>query len=898
MSERPPAQGSTARPVRTTAEEGRFGRQGASIDTQFEQVETLVAHAGMADGVGRMLARLRVHVAEQSMAMLDLLEHDLRQRAEMQELRDLLELMPVPVLCIGPGLDLHFANRAGQAFFGARWRDDGAAALRHALTRQQAARLVARLPADEGTQLSADDPLGALVLHVASDKDQTVAVQLSALRCRKSHPAAEPRWWLVLDPAGEGIGPEVDLYRHLLDASPDPLCVADTEGRMLEVNSAYLAHLGRNAVDVIGHMRREFMPLIDALKHDQLDARVRATQSPFSFEETRSSGSLFEAGSRVRVEKRPLFDAAGQVMGIVTQSRDVTEERRVSELADMVFEYASDAIALTNPDLRILRVNTAFEQLAGFGFAQIDGRPLVDLLFDTGGARLRGDTGLAMQLRDTLANGTDWSGEIALRSSEGRIVPCLGRVSRLADASGTVLGYVAFLSDMSQLRQAKADNRRLANFDLLTGLPNRPFLSERIDGGIASAEQRGRGLAVLFLDLDGFKAVNDSLGHDIGDLLLKAVARRLQIAVDGQQFVARIGGDEFVILLEGALADQPEAFARALLADLARPLDLPGLHEYHPAGSIGIASYPAHGDSRETLLRNADLAMYEAKRAHGSVVLYEHEMGVKALRELELRTALSRAVERGELVLHYQPLFRLADRSLYGAEALLRWNRPGVGLEKPGDFMPVAERAGLMPMLDRWVLREAVAQLSKWRDAGALHEGFKLSINQTAADLAEPGWAEALTDALVHAHQCAPGAPPLGLQIELTEEQLAHGMPGAVETLMRLRTMGVRLAIDDFGTGYSSLAYLTRLPVSMLKIASEFVRDIEKDPNAQLIVETITGLAQQFGCATLAEGIETEDEARLLDSMGCELGQGFVVSPALPLAEFERLFLRPQAPKT
>ncbi|MBZ4023086.1 hypothetical protein CKO11_11510 [Rhodobacter sp. TJ_12] len=895
MTEAPPhGNGSTATPVSAIPRRAGASRTGMSIDAQFEQVETLLAHAGRASGVGVALSRLRVHVAEQSLALIDLLEQDLRLRAEIEELNDVIGLSPLPVYRVDDTLSVLSANGAGRAFMGPLWQEDGRGALREALSRREAAQLRAFLPPALGPIPDLRGLQEKPVLRF-SRGDDTHPARVTALRARKRHAAADAQWWLVLEPERSERLHDTQLRRHLLETTADQLCITDTDGRVLEANSAFLQGFDGGAVAVIGRTRREFMAPIAALQHAQGDDRVRATQRPVSFEEFRQLPATHQMPSRwVRVltEKRPLFDDRGRIVGIVSQSRDVSERRRGSDLAEMVFEHSSDAIVLTDSDLTVLRVNAAFEQVGGFGFAQIDGRPLTELLRFSGGAARSGEAPIAAQVREALQIDGKWRGEIAIRTSEGRVVPCWARITRLDDAAGVALGHVAMFSDLTQLRQAQADNQRLANYDLLTGLPNRQFLSERLDGAIAMAERRGAPFAVLFLDLNGFKAVNDSLGHDTGDMLLNVVARRLREAAGDGPFVARIGGDEFVILLDGADAAAASTRALTLLEGLSAPLDLPGLHQYRPAGSIGIACYPAHGDSRDVLLRNADLAMYTAKQAHGAVKVYEAELGIEALRELEVRNALLGAVERNELVLHYQPLFRLCDGTLYGAEALVRWNRPGKGLEMPANFLPVAERAGLMPTLDSWVLREAITRLSHWRQAGLLTESFKLSINQTAADLAAPGWAETLTQTLAAHHQERPGAPPLGLQIELTEAQLAHGMPGAVETLSQLRGLGVRLAIDDFGTGYSSLAYLARLPVSMLKIASEFVRGIDHDANARLIVETITGLAQHFGYATLAEGIEHPSEVAVLSGMGCELGQGFVASPAIPQEAFEERFLR------
>ncbi|WP_444461403.1 putative bifunctional diguanylate cyclase/phosphodiesterase [Rhodobacter capsulatus] len=889
---------------------GGFGHDLVTLtDLQFRQVEGALTAAGLDEAVLLGFNRLRLGVVEQAAALGQLIEEGARQQADLEAMHRLLRDAPVPILSIDATLGLHYSNEAARRFLGESFEQNGGAALRRSLTRPQIGRLSAALAraGDPAAPAAAD-----LTLVFAPAPGQTRRAQAALLRARKPQPETPGRWWLLLLP-DPGSAPETspgtdpalahagaDLRRLLLDAFPDPVSVTDADGRVSLVNRAFLRANGRSEAEVIGQLPQDFLPLIEALHAAQLDARVRRTQSGITLEQTRlrpadslapPSRTVSAGGwERLRTEKMPLFDDFGAVVGVVTRSHDVTEEVRARELAEMVFDQSSEAIVLTDPDLRILRANAAFEQVAGFGQARLLGRLLEGLLVAMAapGPGPAPETSAPQDgwLAELRARGL-WRGEAVLRSSEGKSVICWSRITRLADASGRVLGHVAMFSDLTPLRQAQADNLRLANYDLLTGLPNRTLLGERIDGWIERAGHGGRGFAVLFIDLDQFKSVNDTLGHETGDMLLSAVAQRLRIGAGADHFIARIGGDEFVLLLRDTGAEAAQRQALALLEALALPIDLPGLHQYRPAATVGIACFGAHGDSRDVLLRNADLAMYAGKMSRRTVMLYEPQMGVEAARELDLRHALAGAVERGEMVLQFQPLFGLHDRGLRGCEALIRWNRPGRGLITPGDFLPVAQRAGLMPALDRWVFGEATRTLCRWRKSGRVGADWLMSINQTAADLAAPDWAEALTGCAGCACDCT------GLQIELTEDQLADRVPGAVDALGRLRARGLRLAIDDFGTGYSCLAYLARLPVSMLKIDAHFVRGIEADRNARLIVEAITGLARQFGYATLAEGIETEAEAATLAAMGCDMGQGFLLAPPLSAAAFEARFLRP-----
>ena len=862
---------------------GGFGHDLVILtETQFRHLEHRLGAAGLDEAELLGFNRLRLGMVEQAAALAELIDEGGRQQGDLEELRTLLRWAPVPILRLDAALELQYSNEAARRFLGEAFDLHGGAALRRALSRPQIGRLRGAL--ERGGETATAEAL-TLVFNAGAGRHR--AARASVLRAGKPQPDSPGIWWLVLRPDLDPAPASADLMRLLLDSFPDPVSVTDAEGRVSLANSAFLRATGRSETEVIGRTPQDFLPLIEALHAVQLDARVRATQAGVTQEQTRQQAGPGGAGGgwqRLVTHKTPLFDDFGQIVGVVTRSHDVTEELRSRELAEMVFDHSSEAIVLTDPEMRILHANAAFEQVAGFGQARLTGRRLEGLVLATGAA-------------EPQAAGTDWQaalraqgiwrGEVALRSSEGKSIICWSRITRLADAAGRVLGHVAMFSDLTPLRQAQADNLRLASYDLLTGLPNRNLLAERIDGWIARAERGGRSFAVLFIDLDQFKAVNDTLGHETGDLLLSAVAQRLRIGAGADHFIARIGGDEFVLLLGDTGAEAARLHALALLEALAAPIDLPGLHQYRPGATVGIACHGAHGDSRDALLRNADLAMYAGKMNRLPVTLYEAAMGVEAARELDLRNALVGAVERGEMVLHFQPLFGLADRGLRGCEALIRWNRPGRGLITPGDFLPVAQRAGLMPALDRWVFGEATRTLCRWRKAGLVGADWLMSINQTAADLAAPDWAEALTGCAGCSCDCT------GLQIELTEDQLADRVPGAVDALGRLQARGLRLAIDDFGTGYSCLAYLARLPVSMLKIDAHFVRGIEADRNARLIVEAITALAKRFDYTTLAEGIETEAEAETLAAMGCDMGQGFLMAPPLSRAAFEARFLRP-----
>ncbi len=426
-----------------------------------------------------------------------------------------------------------------------------------------------------------------------------------------------------------------------------------------------------------------------------------------------------------------------------------------------------------------------------------------------------------------------------------------------------------------------ADQRvvHMAHHDALTGLPNRTLLADRVGQAIARAHRRGGKLAVLFLDLDRFKNVNDSLGHAIGDLLLTAVAARIQTCLREEDTAARLGGDEFIISLPD-VADAAEAasVASRILAELARPFTI-GEHQLHADGSIGIALYPRDGNTAETLLRNADTAMYHAKESgRANYQFFNAQMTERVSHRLSMETQLRRALERGEFVLHYQPLVNLPGARLAGTEALLRWPQSDRHVLPPAEFIPIAEDTGLIIPLGEWVLLEACAQTQAWQ---ARHPGLRVAVNLSARQFRQKDLI-GMVERVLGETGLAPGL----LELELTESMLMHHAEETVTILQRLNEMGVRLAIDDFGTGYSSLSYLKRFPLHTLKVDRSFVRDISTDPDDAAIVTAIVAMARSLGLNVIAEGVETEEQAAFLSSLACHQAQGYHFGRPMPAAEF------------
>jgi diguanylate cyclase (GGDEF)-like protein/PAS domain S-box-containing protein len=451
------------------------------------------------------------------------------------------------------------------------------------------------------------------------------------------------------------------------------------------------------------------------------------------------------------------------------------------------------------------------------------------------------------------------------------------------DASGDFTGYRGVGRDISDRKRAEQELERLAHYDKLTGLPNRAMLQDRLAQALLRAQRSETLVAVLFLDLDRFKEVNDSLGHAVGDALLHEVAKRIGGCLRSTDTVARLGGDEFTVLLEGVhRVEEIERVAGKILTAVARPLRL-GAHELAVSTSIGATVYPLDDQDQDTLLKNADMAMYHAKQeGRNNIQFFSPEMGTHSERRLDLTTGLRHALERGELSAHYQPLVEVKSGRLVGLEALLRWENPDFGRVSPAQFIPIAEDTGLIVPIGEWMLRAACRQMRAWRRAGCA-PGY-VAVNLSPRQFRQQDVVE-----LVYRVLREYSMPPDSLELEITESTVMQRTEEAIMKMRRLRQLGVRIAIDDFGTGYSSLAYLQRFPVHTLKVDQSFVRDIRSDKDKAAIVSTVIGLARSLKLTALAEGVETREQLEFLRREGCELYQGYLYSRPLPAAEIEPL---------
>lgn len=558
--------------------------------------------------------------------------------------------------------------------------------------------------------------------------------------------------------------------------------------------------------------------------------------------------------------------------------RDITERKRAEVetlLAAKVFENTAEAIVITDAQRRVLSVNRAFLELTGYTPDEVLGTECH--IF--GPAHL--DAAFYQGMWAAIDMTGHWQGEIWDRHKSGATYPCRLVVNSVHDASGAVSNYIAIYSDITERKQVDAQIRHLAQHDALTGLPNRLLLQDRVDQALLQSTRHGLQVALLFIDLDRFKVINDTLGHAVGDELLDAVGRRLRSCVRAVDTVARQGGDEFVIVLpEIVRPDDAAQIAGAVLTAMATPF-LVRDYELHVTPSVGISVYPADGDNVQALMKNADTAMYHAKSSGGNAYhFYAARMNETAFERLVMENDLRRALERNEFVLHYQPQVELTSGRLVGVEALLRWQHPQHGLVAPRLFIPLAEETGLIVPVGEWVLREALRQARCWQEAGA--PPFRMAVNISSRQF----WRGNLRDTVEQVLRDT-GVPASVLELELTESVLVRHETETVALLKHFSDMGVLISIDDFGTGYSSLSYLKRFPIHKLKIDQSFVRDIHEDVDDAAITTAIIAMARGLNLRVIAEGVETRAQLDFLHGLGCHEAQGYFLGHAVPAAALE-----------
>ncbi|MEK7736223.1 MAG: EAL domain-containing protein [Pseudomonadota bacterium] len=583
----------------------------------------------------------------------------------------------------------------------------------------------------------------------------------------------------------------------------------------------------------------------------------------------RKSGEIFWASLSLSL----MHDANGEPSGLIGYLSDITERIAAAEkqrLNTRLFEYSEEGIYITDAHERIISVNPAFCRITGYSENEVLGQ--TPHLFDSD----RHNEDFHQLMRNAIQVSGSWHGEVWERRKNGELYLKENSVCVVKNAQNKITHYFSIFSDITEKKRNEERINYLAYYEALTGLPNRMLMHKLIDQALAEYSRTQQLGALLFIDLNRFKPINDSLGHDVGDRLLQQVGQRFRNALRNVDVVARMGGDEFVAALFSISKREHAGFvAKKLLESLNQPILLEG-HVLRVGASIGISVFPDDSLDTPTLLRYADVAMYRAKQIpQGGYAFFSSEMNQTALDRLKIEADLRRALERGELMLHYQPKVNLASGRIIGAEALVRWNHPDRGMVPPGEFIPVAEDTGLVVGIGAWVL-------------GGL-QPLKLAVNISARQIS-PDLPRKI-GALLSRH----GLTPAWLELELTESMLMHNTESVISMMNELHAMGIALSLDDFGTGFSSLSYLKRFPVDTLKIDRSFITGIPGDPDDCAIAGAIVGMAKQLRLKVIAEGVETTEQFDFLKSLDCDEIKGYLYSRPLPADEFLALVLRQAA---
>jgi diguanylate cyclase (GGDEF)-like protein/PAS domain S-box-containing protein len=582
-----------------------------------------------------------------------------------------------------------------------------------------------------------------------------------------------------------------------------------------------------------------------------------------------------------RSETGDVVHYEGTAVDVTERKRSVEEVRRTVSVLRSTLESTADGILVVDRSGRVVSWNARLAQLWGIDPAELqEGR--AEAFVDHVRAQLRGAEAFLETVRRMGADAEAESFDV-LEFADGRVFECYSLPHRL---DGAAVGRVWSFREITERRRAEERIEYQAYHDSVTGLPNRLLLMDRLTQALVHAHRHQRRLAVLFLDVDHFKLVNDTLGHAGGDRLLRSVAERLAACVRADDTVARVGGDEFMILFSDLeRSDHAPRLAEKVLQALEPPFGIEGETVYVTA-SIGMALYPEDGEESDVLVRNADTAMYRAKEAgRNNYQLCTPGMNTRALERMSLESGLRRALERDEFILHYQPIVDLASGRWVGAEALGRWQHPQRGLLPPDTFIPLAEESRLILPLGDWVMHAACAQLRRWRDAGL--DRLRMSVNLSMRQLQQKDLARSVEAALNQSR-----VPPGALELEITESVAMHNVEWTKTVLRALRDMGVRISIDDFGTGQSSLSHLKHFPLSTLKIDRGFVRDIAVDPDDEAIVKAVIALAHTLKLVVVAEGIETDAQLAFLAEAGCEEGQGYLFCAPRPASDLASVLAR------
>jgi diguanylate cyclase (GGDEF)-like protein/PAS domain S-box-containing protein len=686
------------------------------------------------------------------------------------------------------------------------------------------------------------------------------------------------------------LSQQLNFQHQLIEAIPDPVFYKDAEARYLGCNSAFEVFIGRSASEIIGKTPHDIAPRELADKYFAADRELLDNSGTQIYESLvrYANGEMRD----VIFHKATFTRSDGTVGGIVGVMLDITERKRMEDdlrQAATVFESAAEGVTITSHDGSIIAVNRAFTEITGYAESEVIGRN--PSILQSG----RHDKNFYRKMWESITSVGRWQGEVWNRRKNGELFPEWISITAVRDKQGRLTNYVATFSDITQHKKNEERIQTLAFSDALTNLPNRRLLVDRLQHALAACSRDKRFGALFFIDLDDFKNINDALGHDKGDLLLKQVAQRLTGCIRVGDTVARLGGDEFVVILENLseksleASSQSELLGKKILACLNEPYML---EEYlhHSTPSIGITLFGGQPTSVEELLKQADLAMYKAKESgRNTLRFFDPEMQIavaaRVAMEAELRRGLPQGQRKSQFIIQYQPQVNRLGQ-VTGAEALVRWEHPQRGMLSPAEFIPLTEQTELILPLGLWVLASACEQLSAWAKKPEMAQ-LTLAVNVSARQFRQPNFVGQVLSTLD-----GYGADPRKLKLEITESMLLDDIEQIIAKMAELKARGVGFSLDDFGTGYSSLSYLKRLPLDQLKIDQSFVRDVLIDPVNSTIARTIVALAHNLGLAVIAEGVETEEQLLFLAGCGCHAYQGYLFSHPLPPEEFEKFARR------
>ncbi|OJX78240.1 EAL domain-containing protein [Magnetospirillum sp. 64-120] len=643
--------------------------------------------------------------------------------------------------------------------------------------------------------------------------------------------------------------------------------LTDADGRVVEVNPAFLSMVGYQADELRGGLLRDITHPEDQGLNEGLRGEVLAgTRDGFQLTKryVAKDGRVVWAKLNCKV----MHETDGDQPYTVTVIEDITERKRLEDnmrLAATVYENSGDGLFVTDANNHIVHVNPAFTQITGYQPAEVIGKNPRIL------ASGRHDREFFAQLWGSLLENGKWQGEVWDRRKDGEMFAGWQNIAVVRDADGKLQNFVAVLSDITSRKQMEERLSYAANHDPLTKLPNRTLFHERLNRAIARAQRNHQLVALLFIDLDRFKQVNDTMGHLAGDMLLQQVAERLSGCIRQGDTVARLSGDEFTIILEDVQDPRDAAVvAHKVLRVMFEPVQL-SAGEAHISSSIGVALYPTDAGDPNTLLKLADAAMYRAKNLGRNGCQFHSEVvNAQAFERLALENALRAAVADNQFLLHYQPIYDVKTGRAVAVEALLRWRHPEVGVVAPNQFLAVAEETGLLVPIGNWVFDQACRQVKAWRDAGA--DELRLHVNLSARQLRQPDLIERIAGALELSR-----LPPHALVLEVQESCVVDKSFDPTALFARLAALGVGLAIDEFGSGYSSFAFLRRLPVTIIKVSQGFVRNLATADDSE-IVTAIVALARGLHMTVVAPGIESKAQLDLLVHFGCDTVQGFLLA--------------------